>query len=469
MSKPENNSVSDVSPQQKSALLLLFVTFFIDILGVGLVITLNPYYVQKYPFFLGHRVNPGIAVGLLTACYPALQLVCAPFWGRLSDRIGRRPIILLSLVGNSLTWLLFGLARSLEMLFLARMLSGVLSSASLPTVQAYIADSTPPEKRSVWIGIVVGMGFSFGFMLGPGIGGYLGSVNLSYPAFLASGIAFVNFLAAWRRLPESLSDENRALAAEHRPQGNIRQLAHALSIPRIGTMLLILGSSTFAMQSMEQNLVLWGNKVATTTVTLDGWDELSPSFIRSHAVFQVDFSPTNPPPSSVDPRLVTPDQILTGSVLRVHRHLIPRDTGLILTLVAFVVGMIQGGALKRFVPRFGERNLIVGGSVIGALGFFLIPVATTFPALLLASSIIAVGISFITPCLRGLISQDAAAHAQGSVLGVSESVRSLAMTAGPLVGGALFDAGPSLPFNLGGLCMALCFVLAASVRTPRRD
>ncbi|MCA1596857.1 MAG: MFS transporter, partial [Chloroflexi bacterium] len=276
MSVNGNGQRADVSRAQKSALMLLFITFFIDILGFGLVLTLSPYYVQEFPTLFGHRIGAGIAVGLLTACYPILQLICAPYWGRLSDRVGRRPIILLSLLGNALAWLLFGLARSLEVLFLARMLSGVLSSASLPTVQAYIADCTPPEKRSVWIGIVVGMGFSFGFMLGPPIGGLLATnpwpawINahiawlpggaavisgnhLSYPAYLAAGIAFLNFLAALGRLPESLASENRVTRGEQREGIPFQQLARAMREPAMGSLLLILGLSTFAMQTFEQN------------------------------------------------------------------------------------------------------------------------------------------------------------------------------------------------------------------------
>src|SRR6185437_16610063 len=101
MADPQNGVAADVTAQQKSALLLLFITFFIDILGVGLVLPLGPYYVQKYPFIFGHRVSPGLAVGALTACYPILQLICAPFWGKFSDRVGRRPIILMSLFGNA--------------------------------------------------------------------------------------------------------------------------------------------------------------------------------------------------------------------------------------------------------------------------------------------------------------------------------------------------------------------------------
>ncbi|MCA1594990.1 MAG: MFS transporter [Chloroflexi bacterium] len=490
MSSKGNGDRPDVSSQQKSALLLLFITFFIDILGFGLVLTLSPYYVQEFPTLFGRRIGAGLAVGLLTACYPILQLICAPYWGRLSDRVGRRPIILLSLLGNAMAWLLFGLARSLEVLFLARMLSGVLSSASLPTVQAYIADCTPPAKRSVWIGIVVGMGFSFGFMLGPPVGGLLATspwparVNtvigwlpggqaiisgnhLSYPAYLAAGIAFLNFLAALWRLPESLSPELRVTKADQREGIPFRQLARAMREPVMGTLLLILGLSTFAMQTFEQNLTLFGSKDVTATVRETSWNQINPEFIAGHEIYSIRYAPQSAPPASALPAIrsalsspaaensqaIGSDQSIQNGDVVMKRHLIERDTGEILGVVALIVGLIQGGGLRKLIPRVGEVRLVTLGCLITALGLFLMPEARSLWLLFGAASITAVGSSFINPCLRGLVSQETAATSQGSVLGISESVRGFAMAIGPLVGGWLFDLGGWIPFVLAGVCM----------------
>jgi MFS family permease len=493
-SAPSNghDQSNDVSPRQKAALLILFVTFCIDILGFGLVLTLVPYYVHAYPMLFGYRIPVGIAVGALTACYPILQLVFSPIWGRLSDRVGRRPIILMSLLGNSMAWLLFGVAHSLAVLFLARMLSGVLSSASLPTVQAYIADSTPPEKRSVWIGIVVGMGFSFGFMIGPPLGGLLGTSpwpdwmnamarmlpgggamvaanHLAYPAFLAAAIAFTNFLVACRRLPESLSAEMRDLAASHRIPNGLGQLRHALSLPGLGPMLVILGLGTFAMQSLEQNVTLFGISDVSVTSTLNSWGQLTSAFQKGHSVYEIEYSPSDTPPAgwaaSRTIRSVTADPSLPADQIRIHRKLVQQDTGLVLFMVALVVGMVQGGALKRLVPHFGEARLVLIGCLIATVGFFLVGQTRTMWPLVGASSIIGVGLSLIQPCLRGLISQESADHTQGSVLGVSESVRGLAMATGPLIGGWLFDLGHTLPFILGGVCMALSSIVALQSRS----
>lgn len=480
MNQDTNGRTRDVNPQQKSALMLLFITFFIDILGFGLVLTLSPYYVQKFPTLFGIHVKPGLAVGALTAAYPILQLLFAPYWGRLSDRVGRRPIILLSLFGNAVAWLLFGLAQSLEVLFLARILAGIFSSASLPTVQAYIADSTPPEKRSVWIGIVVGMGFSFGFILGPPIGGYLGTINLSYPAFLAAAIAFCNFSVAFFKLPESLSPEMKDRAASHRPVAHIEQFIQTLSLPRLGSLLLVLGLSTFAMQNLEQNIILFGNKDVSTTSVRHSWSGVTPVYLARNAVYRIRYSPDTPPSASLDlqpaisqndlgvgatvrPQLEV-DPTLPSRTVRVDQHLVEWETGILLGIVAFIVGMIQGGGLRKMVPRFGETNLVLIGSAIAVIGFLLVPVAVWFLPLIGAASVVALGVSFISPCLRGLISQDSAAHTQGSVLGVSESVRGLAMASGPLLGGWLFDRGPSLPFILGAGCMLACVGLAFRLR-----
>lgn len=492
----------DVSKAQKSALLLLFITFFIDILGFGLVLTLSPYYVQEFPTLFGRPIGAGLAVGLLTACYPILQLLCAPYWGRLSDRVGRRPIILLSLLGNAMAWMLFGLARSLEILFLARMLSGVLSSASLPTVQAYIADCTPPEKRSVWIGIVVGMGFSFGFMLGPPIGGLLatnpwpGWVNafvgwlpgghaviagnhLSYPAYLAAAIAFLNFLAAARKLPESLAPELRVTRGDQRDGIPFQQLARAMREPVMGTLLLILGLSTFAMQAFEQNLTLFGSKDVTATVREPSWDNITPRFVAGHQIYSIRYAPESappagklsaiqavlpaPPPGSA--QVIAPDPAVSSGEVVLNRHLIERDTGEILGVVALIVGLIQGGGLRKIVPRVGEVKLAAFGCLVTAISLFLMPEARTLWLLLGAAAITAVGSSFINPCLRGLISQETGATSQGSVLGISESVRGFAMAIGPLIGGWLFDLGAWIPFVLGGLCMLGGALLTARLRS----
>jgi MFS transporter, DHA1 family, tetracycline resistance protein len=507
MSRSPNGRSDDVTPQQKSALLLLFITFFIDILGFGLVLTLSPYYVERYPHLFGLTVRPGLAVGALTACYPILQLIFAPLWGRLSDRIGRRPVILVSLLGNALAWVLFGVARSLEVLFLARILSGALSSASLPTVQAYIADSTPPSKRSVWIGIVVGMGFSFGFMLGPPIGGLLGTSpwpdwmnwiaamlphgqalisadHLSYPAFLAAAIAFTNFVVSYRRLPESLSPAMRARALESHSSLPLSKIARAMAEPRMGAMLLILGLSTFAMQNLEQNITLYGTTAVSRYTSMDSWSPLTPAFVSGHNVYAIRYSPDNPPPAAqieaIQKALVTgPGQVrgvesdasIKSGAIELKRRLIQEDTGLVLFGVAFIVGMIQGGVLRKLIPRLGEVTLILVGSLIGAVGFFLVPGARTFLPLIGAASVVAIGVSFISPCLRGLISQESEAHTQGSVMGLSESVRGLAMATGPLIGGWLFDRGAWMPFALGGLCLVGCLALAArlGVRLPARS
>ncbi|HET6382695.1 MAG TPA: MFS transporter [Armatimonadota bacterium] len=498
MSSSETSRPRDVTPEQKSALLLLFVTFFIDIVGVGIILPLGPYYVQKYPLLFGRYISAGLAVGALTALYPTMQLIFSPFWGRLSDRVGRRPIILLSLFGNGLAWCLFGVAHSLEVLFLARIISGILSGASLPTINAYIADSTPPEKRSVWIGIVVGMGFSFGFILGPLIGGVLGTSpwpgplnaivgifphghalitanHLSYPAFLAAIIAFSNFAVAFRRLPETLTPELReaAIRAEH---GNrLQQLLKALTDSRIAPLLIILGLSTFAMQNLEQTIILYGNKDVTSWITTHSWSTITPALVKGRAVYSIQYSPDTPPTRAESARIlpvmnsVVPDPSLQSQTIVMKRHLVEEDTSFILFVVALVVGLIQGGGLRKMIPRLGETRLIALGTLIAGIGFLLVPEIHTFRLLVGAAAVVALGFSMVSPCLRGLISQDTEAHSQGSVQGVAESVRGFGMTLGPLIGGWLFDERAGWPFLLGGACMLICCLVSGRVYAAHRE
>jgi MFS family permease len=239
------------------------------------------------------------------------------------------------------------------------------------------------------------------------------------------------------------------------------------------------------MQSLEQNVTLYGNKDVTRSESIKDWSGVTPKLLRNQAVYELSYAPGNPPPpvvhasilrtfaseSAVAPKAIPPEAIredpgVSGAEVHVRRHLVQEDTGLVLMAVALVVGFVQGGALKRLVPRFGETRLIFAGGLIATLGFALVPFAHSFWTLIFVACIVALGFSFISPCLRGLVSRDTAAHRQGSIGGITESVRSFAMAAGPLAGGWLFDLGHALPFWLGAGCM---FAAGLVVLTLRSD
>ena len=212
----------------KKILLLVFLTVFLDLVGFGIIIPIQPFYAEK----LGASAT---TVTLLGASFSLMQFVFGSFWGRLSDRIGRRPVMLLSIACSSLGYLIFGFAESLTVLFLARMLAG-FGSANIGTAQAIIADSTPPESRAKGMGLI-GAAFGLGFILGPALGGFFSQFALSFPAFVASGLGAFNFVFALTSLPETcpqktgVSTEKREV---HRPGFSWSALKHAARHPNVG-------------------------------------------------------------------------------------------------------------------------------------------------------------------------------------------------------------------------------------------
>ena len=177
-----------------SPLLIIFITVFIDLLGFGIIIPLLPFYAE-------HFGASALIVGLLSSSFSLAQFLFAPFWGRLSDRIGRRPVILIGLLGSALSYAFFALATSLPMLFVARSLAGI-AGANIPTAQAFIADTTTAETRARGMGLI-GAAFGLGFIFGPAIGGFLSHWGYAAPAWFAAALSLANFVAAVFLLPES--------------------------------------------------------------------------------------------------------------------------------------------------------------------------------------------------------------------------------------------------------------------------
>ena len=205
--KKERGSLAEFRP-----ILLLAVTVFIDLLGFGIILPNLPQYIE---LAVGRNHQQAAFIGsMLAASYSFAQFLCAPLWGRYSDKVGRRPVILISLIGVAAAYVLFGVAgRHLWLLFAARLLAGFLSSASIGVAFAYVADVTRPEKRAQGLGLL-GACFGLGFMTGPAVGGLLGHFNLALPAFVAAGLALVNWAFTIRYLPESLTPEKRKALAD---------------------------------------------------------------------------------------------------------------------------------------------------------------------------------------------------------------------------------------------------------------
>ena len=378
---------------KKSPLVVLFITVFIDLIGFGIVLPLLPFYAK-------HFGANALLVGLLSTSFSLMQLLFAPVWGRLSDHVGRRPVILLGLLGSSISYLTFGLASSLPILFLSRILAGI-AGANISTAQAYIADSTQPENRAKGMGLI-GAAYGLGFTVGPAIGGILSQYGYAIPAFFASALALANFGAAWWLLPES---RNPSGQTHHTERGlNWQRLRTGLQHPELGTFLILFFISTFAFANLEATFALM-------TARKFGFD--------AHA------------------------------------------NGYLFAYIGVLITIVQGGLTGRLARRFGERRLISAGLFCMIFGLGLLPYSPGLKSLLLVLVVLVGGHGSTNPSISSLISQSAGSEDQGSILGVAQSLASLARILGPIWGGFTFDAlGFQYPYLTGGLFMAVAFSLS---------
>jgi DHA1 family tetracycline resistance protein-like MFS transporter len=380
-----------------SPLVIIFITVFIDLVGFGIIIPLLPFYATTYG-------ASALVVGLLSMSFSLMQFLFAPMWGRLSDVIGRRPVILIGLIGSALSYVGFALAQSLTALFVARCLAGV-AGANIPTAQAFIADSTPPEHRAKGMGMI-GAAFGLGFIFGPAIGGFLSHWNYQAPAWFAAAISFGNFIAALVLLPESLPREQQGPKVR---RGRIAVFTHALARPTLPTVLLAFFLIVMGFSSFESMFALYADSRfgfgASTIGYLFAW-------------------------------------------------------------VGVVLSVVQGLLVGRVVRRLGERRLAPLAIAVLSVGLASVAVVSTVPALVIAMGVIAVGMGFQSPSMLSVISQLADPADQGGTLGVSQSLGSLARIVGPLWGGFVYDHfGRTVPFlSAGGLMVVACAVSLVAFR-----
>jgi MFS transporter, DHA1 family, tetracycline resistance protein len=377
---------------------ILFLTVFVDLVGFGIILPLLPFYADRFG-------ASGTQIGILVLSYSAAQFLLAPVWGRLSDRFGRRPILIVGLLGSAVSYLVFAYAGSITALLLSRIMAGV-GGANIPVAQAYIADITPPEKRAGGMGLI-GAAFGLGFIFGPAIGGILAPIAPEAPGLAAAGLCFANAILALFLLPESLSTEER----EGREEPAVSFSARA--------------------SRMEEARVVFR----------------SPEFVRILGVsflFTAAFSAIHP---------VFP-------LFAAERFgLDERGVGWLFAFMGTVSAIMQGGMVRVLVPRVGEEGLVRLASVPFVLGLAGVALAPSIPLLLLALFLLSVGYGGTLPSLVSLLSRSASASLQGGSLGLGQSVGALARIAGPLLGGMAWDLfggpGPFLTGALVGLAAAV--------------
>jgi MFS family permease len=372
-------------------LLVVFLTVVLDLLGFGIVIPLLTFYAESFD------ASP-LQVTLLMACYSLAQFVVAPLWGQLSDRVGRRPVMLVSIGLTAVMLAGFAGSTALWMLFLFRTLHGAMT-ANISTAQACMADLTTPENRAKGMGLI-GAAFGIGFTLGPAVGGELGKVSLTLPLWLAAGLSALNFLLALAWLPETRHAGSTPSERSISPS----KLWRALLAPVVGLCILLTFLQVFSFALMESTFTLFAE--------------------RAHG-------------------------------------LRPQDIGRLFGLVGIISIVIQGGLIGRLVKALGETRLVPLGLALLAAGVFLLPLAPAGAPLLGVFAVMAVGQSIATPSLQALISRSAAATEQGSVLGAAQSFSALARATGPATGGLLFaHAGQATPFYAAGVLLVAAAALA---------
>ncbi len=385
------------------AIAFILVTLFLDILGIGLLIPILPKLIEQLSG--GNVAAASATFGALAALYSAMQFLCSPLLGSLSDRFGRRPVILFSLLGSGLDYLLLAWAPTLPWFFLGRIISGV-TGASITAASAYIADVSPPEKRAQNFGLI-GAAFGLGFIAGPVLGGVLGNVGLRVPFYVAAGLTLVNWLYGLFVLPESLPvGQRRAFSwARANPVGSLLAL-------RRYPIVLSLTATFFLIHTAH-------NGVHSTWVLYTshryGWDT--------------------------------------------------RAVGLSLALVGLMAMVVQGGLVRIIVPKLGERRAILFGLSLSACvltGYGLATQGWMIYAILVVGSLGMVS----GPAAQGLISRQVPLNEQGAVQGALASLGSLSGIVGPPIAASLFGyfISARAPFYLPG---AAFFVSAAIMVSAR--
>jgi len=392
---------------RKPSVLVIFLTVFIDLIGFGIIVPLIPSYSE-------HFGAHGIVIGLIFASYSAMQFVFSPIWGRLSDRHGRRPMLLISTAGAAASYVLFARSTAVEnhtaalwLMVVSRTFAGICGG-NITVAQAYIADITPPAERSKKMGLI-GMAFGLGFILGPFIGGmslrHLGDTG---PGWVAASLCAANFVLAWFILTES----HRPDSAQAAPRPHLDQWAHTLTQPKVGMLVIVFFLATFCFSCFESTLPL-----------LVG------------ANFHLDFKSDATSASTV-------------AYLFVYCGLIG--------------ALVQGGAIARLVKKMGEPRLIALSLVLTAASFVLIPFlkgashlswkilfqhdGLPWVWLLLVLALLSVGTNLTRPPLFGMLSNLTPAHEQGATIGVAQGAGSLARILGPVFATALLVYSPPLPY-----------------------
>ena len=379
-------------PAARARLGVIFLTVLIDLIGFGILVPILPYLAQRFG-------ASGLGLGILMGAYSGMQFLSTLYLGRLSDRIGRRPVLLITMVLNAAGYVLFARAGSYTGLLFARLVSG-FASGNIAVAQAYIADITSPAERSRRMGLI-GAAFGIGSVTGPALGALAAQLGGgAAPGFVAASLSLINFALAWRILPESLGHE-------HRIERKLLDLAHikrTFANPRLRPLLLVWFLAAFS----------WTGYITVLSLHAEmdwGWNA--------------------------------------------------GDLGIFFVVVGLVTIVMQGWGFGRIVPRTGERRLLIGGAFLMAAGIGAMAFVSWMPAFWAWTLLLAFGNSLYGPAATGLASTLADPSEQGTILGLVQALGALGRLSGPGTFGATFDgAGAEIAFVGTAFAMLLAVFVA---------
>jgi MFS family permease len=383
------------------ALFWILLIVFLDMMGLGLLVPVIPLIVQEFR-------GDALTIGWLSLTYAASQFVATPLLGALSDRHGRRVVLLFSFLGSAVAYLAFGWGPALWILFLGRMVDG-LTGANIGTSQAYIADITAPEHRSRAMAMA-GAALGAGFIVGPLVGVGISHFGHHVPAFVAAGLALASTVLAWWRLPESLPAAARAHAIVWPRLNPFAPLREAMGRAALRPLLAAIFLANFAMAALRSHFAFF----AITTL----------AFTQS-------------------------------------------DVNRVMAFLGVMMVVAQGGLVRRAVERWGDYTTLVLGLALSAVGFAGLAVAASPAVLYLMVAVTALGVGLGLPTMAALVSHRSGAMEQGAMLGAAQAAASLAQVVGPVWAGFIFDrGGPAFPFGTGAVLVVTALIVVALHR-PR--
>lgn len=377
--------------KKNKSLITIFLVVFIDLLGFGIILPLLPYIAEKF------QATP-FTIGILSAVYSFFQLIASPILGRLSDRYGRKKLLIISQLGSAIGYLILGLANSLPLVFISRVIDGI-TGGNISVAQAYIADVTTKENRAKGMGLI-GAAFGLGFIFGPAIGGAMSKISYSAPAYFATLISLTTVLTTAFFLKETVNEKKAKTSPKTRLTW--KEFEKVLSLYPIGTLIIIFFLLNTAFSIMQSNFVLWSQKTFNFDASQNGW---------------------------------------------------------YFTYIGILAVVFQLQLLPRVIKKFHEKKILLTSLFFMFLGLILIPLSKNPSFLFIALFFIPLGNSLANPTIQALASENVPKEEYGETLGILQSSGSMGRILGPIIGGEIFQIlGKDVVFYFAGIIILFSFI-----------